>query len=156
LEVKPELVEMNKLNISLSNGSMVLALPSREGNVRGFTANLVIEDEAARIDDSVHVALRPMLSVSRGRYIMASTPGGARGHFWETWVKGEDWQKVEVTAFDCPRIDPSFLKQERIALGERLFAQEYLCQFTEASEQLFASDLVDAAITDEVTPLIWR
>jgi hypothetical protein len=156
LEVKPKLIEMNKLSITLESGSIVLALPSREGNIRGYTANLVVEDEAARIDNNVHVALRPMVSTSGGRYIMASTPAGAHNHFWETWVRGEGWQKVQVTAFDCPRIEREFLRAERIALGELMFAQEYLCQFTEASEQLFSTDMVDAAITDEVKPLIWR
>jgi hypothetical protein len=153
LEVKPQLIEMNKLSVSLENRSIVLALPSREGNIRGFTANLVVEDEASRISDDTHLALRPMVSVSGGRFIMMSTPAGMRGHFYETWVEGKGWEKVQVTAFDCPRISRDFLEEERIALGERLFGQEYGCQFVEMESQLFGYDLIAQAITSEITPL---
>ena len=54
---------------------------------------------------------------------------------------------------DCPRIDPEWLAEERRLVGDWQFQQEYLCEFVDTDEQFFASDLIEAALSDEVTPL---
>ena len=52
LEGAPELVQESALRAQLANGSRVVALPGSERTVRGFAgANLVIIDEAARVDE---------------------------------------------------------------------------------------------------------
>ncbi len=45
------------------------------------------------------------------------------------------------------------IKEERQALGEWWFKQEYLCEFVETVDQVFSYDQVMAAITEEVEPL---
>src|SRR5437867_13419795 len=71
-----------------------------------------------------------MLAGSCGRLIAPSTPRGKRGFFAQAWVRGEeDWQRVEVPAALIPRITPEFLEEERRALGETWFRQEYCCAF---------------------------
>ena len=53
----------------------MVALPSKEATVRGFSGvTLIIEDEASRVDDLLYRTMRPMLAVSGGRMILASTP----------------------------------------------------------------------------------
>jgi hypothetical protein len=116
-------------------------------------AALLIVDEAARVDDGLYYAIRPMLAVSGGRLMMLSTPFGKRGVFFEEWTEGAGWERYEVPASECPRIPPEFLKEERRALPARIYRQEYECSFEDTEDQLFGYDLVSSSITTEVAPL---
>lgn len=154
-EQQPELVEDNKLSLTMKNKSRIVSLPGSEGTIRGFSgANLIIEDEAARVPDDLYFAVRPMLAVSGGRLILMSTPFGKRGHFFKEWTEGGDtWERIMITAHDCPRISPEFLKEERQTLGEWWFKQEYLCEFVETEDQLFTYDQVMTAVSEDIEPL---
>jgi hypothetical protein len=143
-----------KLGVELANGSRIEALPGTEKTIRGFSgAALLIVDEAARVDDGLYYAIRPMLAVSGGRLMMLSTPAGKRGIFHEEWSSGEGWERYEVRAEDCERIPASFLEEERRDLPARIYRQEYECSFEETTDQLFSYADVEAAISSEVTPL---
>ncbi len=145
----------NEMSLQFPNGSRIVGLPGKEGTIRGFSAvSLLLVDEAARVPDELYLAVRPMLAVSGGALWLMSTPNGKRGFFWETWERGgEEWERVQVTAYECPRFDQRFLEEERRTMGERWFRQEYLCEFTDADDQLFDMDLVRAALTWEIEPL---
>jgi hypothetical protein len=145
-----------KLGVELSNGSRIEALPGTEKTIRGFSgAALLIVDEAARVDDGLYYAVRPMLAVSGGRLMMLSTPFGKRGVFFEEWENGDGsaWERYEVRADECERIPPVFLEEERKALPAWIYRQEYECSFEDTEDQLFGYELVQSSITDEVTPL---
>jgi hypothetical protein len=143
-----------KLGMELTNGSRIEALPGTEKTVRSFSGvDLLIVDEAARIADELYFAVRPMLAVSGGRLMMLSTPFGKRGVFYEEWTGGEGWERYTVTASECPRIPPEFLEEERKTLGPWWFAQEYECRFMDTVDQVFQTDVIDGAITEEVAPL---
>ncbi len=143
-----------KLGMELSNGSRIEALPGTEKTVRGFSGvDLLIVDEAARVADELYYAVRPMLAVSGGRLLLLSTPFGKRGAFYEEWTGPGSWERYTVTAAECPRIPPAFLAEEREALGEWWYAQEYECRFMEAVDSVFTSELIQAALSDEVEPL---
>ena len=154
----PRLEEDNRLSVRFENGSRIVALPSTESTIRGFSAvDLVIEDEAARVRDDTYLALRPMVAVSGGRLILMSTPFGKRGHFHDAWANGGPaWGRVEITADDCPRISQDFLDEERTALGEWRFRQEYFCEFVEGDDQLFLHDTIARAVSADVAPLFAR
>src|SRR5919107_914147 len=69
-----------KLSLELENGSRIITLPGTEKTIRGFSGvSLLIVDEAARVEDELYFAVRPMLAVSGGALIMLSTPYGKRG-----------------------------------------------------------------------------
>ncbi len=155
LEVHARLVEDSRLSLTFEGGSRVVSLPSSEATVRGFSgASLIVEDEAARVPDDLYRACRPMLATSGGRLVLMSTPFGKRGHFHEEWENGGPaWERVRITAHECPRISPGFLEEERRSLGDLFFRSEYLCEFTESSGQLFAYGDVAAALDDNVRPL---
>ena len=155
LEPRPILEEDNRLSFTLTNDSRVVSLPGTAETVRGFSApRLVIEDEAAFVEDGLYGAIRPMLAVSGGRLILMSTPHGKRGHYFEAWKDGgSEWLRKEVTALDCPRISDDFLEQERQALGDLWFRQEYGCEFLETVDQVFRYDDIERALSDEVEPL---
>jgi len=143
-----------KLSLELENGSRIICLPGSEKTIRGFSGvSLLILDEAARVDDALYHAVRPMLAVSGGALMMLSTPFGRRGVFYEEWTDGEDWERYEIPATQCPRISETFLEEERRSLPHRVFRQEYQCSFEETEDQVFSLEDVQAAITPEVTPL---
>jgi Terminase large subunit, T4likevirus-type, N-terminal len=145
-----------KMGMELANGSRIEALPGTEKTVRAFSGvGLLLVDEAARVDDGLYYAIRPMLAVSGGRLMMLSTPAGKRGVFFEEWTDGSGagWERYEVRAEDCERIPPAFLEEERRALPAWIYRQEYECSFEDTEDQLFGYELVQSSITDEVTPL---
>jgi hypothetical protein len=143
-----------KLSLELENDSRIVTLPGSEKTIRGFSgAALLILDEAARVADELYFAVRPMLAVSGGALIMLSTPYGKRGVFYEEWTGGHGWERYEVPASQCPRISGEFLEQERASLPPFIFRQEYECSFEETEDQVFTTDLIDRAVTDEVKPL---
>jgi hypothetical protein len=145
-----------KLGLALANGSRIEALPGTEKTIRGFSGvDLLLVDEASRIEDVLYHAVRPMLATSGGRLVLLSTPAGRRGVFFEEWTEGDGsaWERYEVTAEECPRIPASFLEEERAALPAFIYDQEYCCAFVDLEDQLFGYDLVQSSITDEITPL---
>ena len=151
----PDRVEDNKLSLELTNGSRVVSLPSSEDTIRGYSGvDLIIEDEAAFVDDAVNAAIRPMLAVSGGRLIVMSTPYGKRGHFFDAWTQpGDGWEKIQIRATDCPRITAAFLEGEKHDLGEWRFRQEYECEFVETVDAVFTHEQINTALSDDVAPM---
>ena len=144
----------NKLSLELENSSRIMTLPGTEKTIRGFSgAALIILDEAAQVDDGLYFAVKPMLAVSGGVLMMLSTPYGKRGVFFEVWEGGLQWERYEVPASQCPRISQEFLEEERASLPPFIFRQEYQCSFEETDDQVFTTDMIDRAVTDEVKPL---
>jgi hypothetical protein len=155
LDEQPRKTEDNKLSLAFANDSRIVSLPGTEGTIRGYSgASLIIEDESARVDDALYYAVRPMLAVSGGRLILMSTPFGKRGHFHKEWTEGgTGWERIEIPARACPRISPAFLEQERQALGDWWYSQEYECQFRQTTDSVFNYDDVQEALSDDITPL---
>jgi hypothetical protein len=103
-------VQESALQFTLANGSRVISLPGEANTIRGYSgAALVVIDEAAQVSDDFYRTVRPMLAVSRGRMVCLSTPFGKRGWFHEEWHGTNPWERVRITADQCPRIDPGFL-----------------------------------------------
>jgi hypothetical protein len=143
-----------KLTLELENGSRIIALPGSEATVRGFSGvRLLVVDEASRVDDALYRAVRPMLAVSGGRLCLLSTPFGKRGFFYDEWTNGQGWERVEVPAEQCPRIDPTFLAEERRVYGPSFYSQEYGCRFIDVISALFSYESVMGAVSGEIAPL---
>jgi hypothetical protein len=140
------------LRLELANGSRVISLPGTEATVRGFSGvDLLVIDEASRVEDALYHAVTPMLATSNGRLIALSTPYGKRGWWSDAWHSPEPWYRVEVPATMCPRISPHFLEDAKRSMGDWWFDQEFMCQFMDAETQAFSSDDIDAAFTEVQT-----
>lgn len=147
-------IKETALTLEFSNGSRIVALPGKEGTIRCYSdVKLIIIDEAARVMDDLYYTVRPMLAVSKGRLVGLSTPWGKRGWFYEKWISDEIWNRVKITANQCPRITEKFLQEERESMPESFFKQEYMCEFVNILGQLFPEEIIQAAITDDVEPL---
>jgi hypothetical protein len=153
----PQTTEESALRMELSNGSRIVALPGKEATIRGFSGvNLLVIDEASRVPDELYQSVRPMLAVSGGRIVLLSTPFGKRGFFYQEWADGIGWQKVKITADQCPRIDKEWLERERKMIGDWWYLQEYFCEFVETNDQVFSYDDIQMAISSDVKPLFER
>ncbi|MGA7234289.1 MAG: terminase family protein [Bryobacteraceae bacterium] len=139
----------NSSSLALPNGSRIVGLPGVEGTVRGFSAvSLLLIDEASRVSDATYKSLRPMLAVGEGDLWLMSTPYGKRGFFYDVWSHGEGWERHSAPATECPRIRASFLEEERGAMGQAWFAQEYLCEFIHDGGGWFTRGVVEEALCD--------
>jgi len=157
LDGAPALNSESVLKAELANGSRILALPGTEATIRGYAAaDLVVIDEAARVEDELLAAVRPMLATSNGKLIALTTPAGKRGWFFETWTgDSQDWTRIKVAASDCPRISKEFLDEELRELGAMRFSEEYGLEFRDSDEAVFPHAVIAAAFTPDVVPL-WQ
>jgi hypothetical protein len=147
--------KVNRRSIVLpANGSRIVALPSADARVRGFSqVSLLVIDEASRVPDPLYYALRPALAVCNGDIFIASTPFGKRGFFYNEFTSAtENWTRVTVPASQCPRIPADFLERERL-IGEEYFAQEYECQFVEDGRFLFSDADLQRLFKSDIQPI---
>lgn len=141
--------------LELRNGSKCWALPGTERTVRGLAAlDVLVVDEAGRIDDALIAGVRPMLAVKAGTLILASTPWARAGTFYETWTQGgDDWERHTVPAPLVPRLSTEFLERERRALGDRAYNREYMCQFATLEGGVFDAEQMELLINPSIEPL---
>jgi hypothetical protein len=140
--------------IELANGSRVIALPADPDTIRGYTAHLLLIDEAARVTNELFAAAQPMLAATGGRTIALTTPAGPRGWFHEAWMGGSDeWERIHVRAEECSRISPAQLAKQRSLMTAAVYATEYDCEFNDPIGAVFHSSHVYAALDTTLNPL---
>lgn len=147
--------------IELENGSRIISLPAKSQAVVGYTADLLILDEAKIIPDELYKSVRPMLATTGGRMLAFTTPLGQRGWFYEAWKQCEDakregkpepYKRFKRTCWDCPRADKEFLETERKLIGDFWFQQEYLVEFLAPQGAVFRHEEVDRTLQSQEQP----
>ena len=149
----------NRVSIRLPNGSRIVGLPGERAKVRGFSkVSLMLIDEAAEVTDRAYLSVRPMLAMggpNGGQLWLMSTPEGQRGFFWKAWTQGDaKWTRISVTALENARFSAEFLEDERNEMGDRMFRQEYLCEFVDRHDAMFSDEDIEACISDDI-PTLW-
>ena len=133
------------------------ALPGSDDSIRGLTVDgWIIADEAARLDDDLISALRPMRARRpQARFAMLSTAWSRTDPFWTAWSDEDDpsWLKLRATAEVPGLFTPAYLEQERRALGEHNFNREYLGIAGGGEASPFSWDLYERATQIHV-PLV--
>ena len=94
-------------------GGLAVSLPGdRPAMLRGLSLRhdgpaVLIVDEASQVRDELWATISPMLAAApAAQQFLLSTPAGASGEFHRAWSSGEDWERVQITADQCPR-EPS-------------------------------------------------
>lgn len=147
-EVRFTPISDNITSIEWSNGARIVALPANE-KVRGFSApTMVIMDEAAYQPDETFVAVDPMMTVSQGQLVLASTPSGTNG-FFATEFKNPRYEMVRVSWQDCPRIKPEEIALKRELYGEAYVKQEYETIFLDDIQALFTERSLRESIDED-------
>jgi hypothetical protein len=95
-----------------------------------------------------------MLAVSQGRLIGLSTPFGRQGWLSDAWHSSEPWERIRITAQECPRISREFLEEEKRKMPERWFRQEFGCEFLDPLDSVFRQEDIDALEDPTIKPLL--
>ena len=146
----------NVYGLELKNGSRVLALPGSDDSIRGLTVDgWIVADEAARLDDDLISALRPMRARRpQARFAMLSTAWSRTDPFWTAWASDDpSWMRLRATAEIPGLLDAEFLEEERRNMGEHKYKREYLGIPGGGEANPFTWDLFEGA-TRIRTPLV--
>lgn len=148
--------------IELENGSRIISLPASSQAGVGFTADLLIMDEAKVIPDDLYKSVRSTMATRRGRRMIAlTTPLGQRGWFWEAWKQCDDaalrgepepYRRFKRTCWECPRLDREFIENERRLIGDLWFRQEYECEFVSRQGMVFRMEDIDRSLQSKEQP----
>lgn len=138
------------LLLELTNGSRIITAPATEKTIRGYRANLVVCDEAARIADEEFQAIVPML-VEDGRLIACTTPAGRRGWFYEAHREGRG-RLIRARSTDLPRM-AKIVERDRGLMSDAQVRQEILLEFAGSGDAFFSMDAIDAMFSPSIQPL---
>jgi hypothetical protein len=137
-------VEWNKGNIELENGSKVLASSTTGSAIRGGSFNLIYLDEFAfvpnNVQDEFFASVYPTISSGKtSKVLITSTPNGLN-LFYKIWNDAEegnnDYQPIAVNWYDTPGRDEAWKIETIRNTSEQQFKVEYECEFLGSSNTL--------------------
>jgi len=134
--------------LTLTNGSQIRSVPASERQIRGWTVDLLLVDEAAMVSDELilgaafpTVAARP-----NARIVLASSATVASGAFYDHVRLGEmgspHISAVKWALQDCHWISPSAVEVMRASMSETLFRAEMEGVWASGADSLFTALLL--------------
>ena len=143
------LIQDSSSMLRLANGSRILSLPGTAKSVRGWTARLLIMDEAAYIEEETFTAARALVATG-GRLVVQSTPADETGTFFDLVTDPPPgWASFNVPSESVPSISADFLAAERKSMSADEYAREYECAFGKAGASLFNLKQIDSLVLQE-------
>lgn len=139
-----------KAEIAFKNGSRIVAIPANPDTARGYSANLVLDEFAIHEKTwDIWAAIFPSITSPFGgekKLRIVSTPKGLGNKFADLWTKCPGYSKHKTTIEDAVR---QGLSVDLEALRESVddadtWAQEYLCEFIDASGVLLPYETIAA------------
>ena len=162
--LKPGLKEYGKTGITFANDSSIGVSTTTSTAARGDSANCLIIDEAAFIEQSFMKefwkSVIPVISSGKKTKIfMVSTPNGTDNIFYEIYsnaVKDTNgWKAERIDWWDVPGRTEKWKKQIISALGsEEAFEQEFGNHFVGTGESAVASETIERFKSTRKLP-IW-
>ncbi len=146
--VTQSILRKTRTTIKFNNGSQIIALPcGRHGaSLRGYTADMVIIDEAAFVPEEViNEVVMPMLSTTDGTVIMLSTPYD-RKHFFFRAFHSPHWSKYQFKTQDNPLVKKEWLLEQREEIGDLQYRQEYEAEFVDDEKTYFPMPLLRSCL----------
>jgi len=137
-------------------------------SIRGFEGGILVIDEAARMPKMFWLAAMPIILTSAGQVWMCSTPFGKQGYFWERFNESynlnEPKARFKVFYKSTPEVMNEreislswtkeqkegalrILDEDKKAMSELEFGQEYLGLFLEDLQQYFSDELINKCCT---------
>lgn len=128
--------------IKFINGSEIhFRSATNEDTIRGLSVHYLILDEAAFMSDDVWNVARPTMAVLGIKCIMASTPRGKRGFFFQHCQLGQTDDINYLYLFGHYRDNPFYrideVEQAKLVMPENIYLQEYEAQFLEDGGSVF-------------------
>jgi len=144
--------------LTLTNGSEVRSVPASERQIRGWSVDLLLIDEAALVPSDLILGAAFPTTAARpdARIVMASSATTSVGAFYDHVMLGRQGAE-HVRAFawplaDAPWIAPSVIEAARESMTPTRFAAEYEGQFASGADALYPRELLDRATADFLLP----
>ncbi len=150
----------NATTLGLRNGSRIMSLPGTPKSVRGWTADLLIIDEAAFLDPDTFLAARATVATG-GRIIIQSTPAGPYGPFYDMYMDAIPWDepaaqepdvkwvRYHISSEQAGTHAPGFLEGEKASMTEEDYNQEYEGLFGTPGTGLVDPSKIDGVLEDD-------
>ena len=147
-------VQWNKGNIELENGSKILASSTSSTAIRGDSFNLIYLDEFAFVPNNIQeeffASVYPTISSGQtSKILITSTPNGMN-MFYKLWSDSEQarnrYERVSVHWSDVPGRTPKWREETIDNTSERQFSQEFECEFLGSS-----NTLIDGKVLQRLT-----
>lgn len=150
------ILEYNKGNITLENGSEIRASATTKTAFRGFSLSKLLLDEFAFVDKNIaekfYESIYPTISRAvNGQLNITSTPKGINNLFYKIWSESiagkNDYVPLSFSWDEVPRNDQEKFKAQTIRnIGETKWRQEYLCEFLAESDALIKPDALESIV----------
>ena len=138
------------LSVQLPNGSNIIAVAHNGDTSVGNTANVLIVDEAALVQDHIYWLVSAAVSRTKGKLWLMSTPRHQAGFFYNIWHNADPrWTRIFSPVTDCPEIDPDYLDMQRAADPIR-YRQDFLCEFIQPADRLTNAETVKRMIRTDI------
>lgn len=145
--IQQGIVEWNKGNIELENGSKILASATSSSAIRGGSFNLVYLDEFAFVENNMQedffASVYPTISSGRTtKVLITSTPNGLN-MFYKIWTDSEegknDYHRIDVHWSQVPGRDEKWKAETIRNTSEEQFRVEFECEFIGSSHTLISA-----------------
>ena len=150
-------VNWNKGNIELENGSKIVAAATSSSAIRGSSFNILFLDEFAfvptNIADQFFNSVYPTISSGqKTKMIIVSTPHGMN-MFYKLWHDAEkklnDYVPIEVHWSEVPGRDEAWKEATIRNTSEEQFQQEFECEFLGSVNTLISSSKIKTMVYDK-------
>jgi hypothetical protein len=155
--LKMGVVEWNKGNIVLSNGSKVQADSTSGSSIRGRSFNVIFLDEFSFVPSNIAEAFfsstYPTISSGQStKVIIVSTPNGVGNLFYRLWVdateKRNNYIPFSVHWSQVPGRDEKWKEETIRNTSEQQFRAEFECEFLGSNNTLISGP--------KLRTLIWK
>ncbi len=158
-----KVINKNKLELVLSNGSQIKAVSSKPDSARSSAISLLILDEFAFMESAEEIwGSAQMTLATGGNAIILSTPNGAGGMFYKLWQQAESGinsdgmgilNPIKMDWKLHPERDQKWRDQQTELLGERIAAQENDCSFLSSGHTVLESSILNYYRDKKIEPL---
>lgn len=157
--LRSSVVDETAGTLTLTNGSVIRALAASERSARGWSANLLLVDEAQLVPDELISAVLPVLSAREGsRVVMAGSASVASGAFYNHFMMGEAgsehtasfrWvARVAGGDDDAPWLRPEVVAAARDSMSPTRFDAEFRAEFQSGADAAFTRRWIDRVFAD--------
>lgn len=155
------IVEWNKGNIELENGSKIGAFATSADGLRSGSYDAILLDEFAFVPDNIaeefFESTYPVISAGpKTKIIIVSTPKGMN-HFYTSWIRAQkklsDYVPIEVHWSAIPGRDEAWKQQTIRNTSEEQFKQEFETEFVGSSSTLISSTKITQLMSLMENPL---
>ena len=155
------ILEWNKGNIELENGSKIGAFATSADGLRSGSYDCILLDEFAFIQQGIaedfFTSTYPVITAgTKTKIIIVSTPKGMN-HFFSMWVKAEkglsDYKPIEVHWSAVPGRDQKWKEETIRNTSEEQFQQEFNTEFLGSSHTLINSSKIKQLMILQKPPI---